>query len=182
MTEPVKSLRDAAQTLGGHCWVERQIFEVAGRWVPLTPPHPAKLALDRHSGHSAWRAQQWEQRLPVLAGVDRPSLIQPPDEGWRRSLAALGELEGTPQRLAGLYRVVLPRLAVRYRAHLAASSPSAEGPSRRSLHIALADLAADSDEGDDLLVALLDDQVSVQAAAHAAVQVESAFLGPAPFT
>jgi hypothetical protein len=169
-------LSAAAARLGGHCWLELQVFEIAGRWVPATPEAPAKLLLDRHSAHAAWRAGQWEQRLPVLAVIDRRALIAPPDAGWLRCLSELAGLEGTVARLAGCYRVVLPRLAQRYREHLADTSPVADAPTRRSLHIVAADLAGDGAEGGDMLQGLLSDRASIATAAAAVVALESAFL------
>ena len=171
------ALQEEARRLGGHCWLELQLFEIAGRWVPGTSDRHAKLALDRHSGHSAWRAGQWEERLPVLAGVDRQGLVEAPDEGWRRCCAQLAELDDTVARLVGLYRVVLPRLAVRYRAHLAASSPSTDAPTRRTLRMALADLSADRDEGDDVVFSVLEVRPAIETAAAVVAQLESVFSG-----
>jgi len=162
--------------MGGHCWVELQVFEIAGRWVPETPEAPAKLVLDRHSGHGAWRAAQWEERLPVLAVIDRPALIAPPDARWVRCMNELAGLAGTPARLAGLYRVALPRLAQRYREHLAATSAVADRPTRRTLHMVVADLAGDWAEGSDTVQGLLSDRAAIDAAAAAVAQLESTFL------
>jgi hypothetical protein len=156
--------------------LELQVFETAGGWVGATSEPRAKLALDRHSAHAAWRAEQWRERLPVLAGVDHPSLIQPPGEAWGRCFSQLATLPGTVARLAALYRVVLPRLALRYRAHLASASVVAEAPTRRTLSMVLADVAGDRDEGDDALTVLLSERSAVEAAAGATVSVETAFL------
>jgi len=169
-------LSAAARRVGGHCWLELQLFEIAGRWVPDTAEAPAKLLLDRHSAHGAWRAGQWEERLPVLAVIDRRALIGPPDAGWERGVSELAGLEGTVARLAGCYRVMLPRLAQRYREHLDATSAVADAPTRRTLHIVAADLAGDCAEGSDMLQGLLSDRASIDAAAAAVVELESAFL------
>lgn len=178
-SEPIwQCLKEAAARVGGHRWIELQVFEIAGRWVPETPEPGAKLALDRHSGHAAWRAAQWEDRLPVVAEIDRAGLVRPPDDRWARAVAELGALEGTVARLAGLYRVVFPRLAGRYRAHRTATAVAPDGPVRRTLAMALADLGSDRDEGDDILAALLDTPGAVDAAAAAAVRVEAALAAP----
>jgi hypothetical protein len=80
-------------------------------------------------------------------------------------------------RLVGLYRVVLPRLALRYRAHLAASSPSADASTRRTLRMAMADLSTDRDEGDEVLFSLLEERSAIETAAATLARLESAFLG-----
>jgi hypothetical protein len=177
VTTGALDLHGAGRLVGQHRWLELRVFELAGRWVPETADRPAKLALDRHSGHGAWRAGQWEERLPVLAGVDRAALVEAPDEGWDRCLEQLVATPEPVARLAGLYRVVLPRIAQRYRAHLAASSPVAAGPTRRTLRMVLADVANDRDEGDDVLGALLVDRAAIDVAAASVAQLEAALLG-----
>lgn len=174
---PWQCLQAAAARVGGHRWIELQVFEVAGRWVPETPEPGAKLALDRHSGHAAWRAGEWEDRLPLVAGMERAGLVRPPDDGWARAMAELAALESTVARLAGLYRVVLPRLAGRYRAHRAASAPATDGPVRRTLAMALTDVGADRDEGEDVLAALVDAPGAAEAAA-AVARIEAALVAP----
>jgi hypothetical protein len=176
MTALVPDLLGAGHMVGGHRWLELQVFELAGHWVPETPEPPSKLALDRHSGHAAWRAGQWEERLPVVAVLDHADLVRAPDESWIRCLAAVAAQPDTVARLAGLYRVVLPRLAQRYRSHLAATSPVADGPSRRTLRTVMADLAVDRDEGDDALAALLVDLAAVELAAASVARVEATLL------
>jgi hypothetical protein len=71
------TLEAAAALAGEHCWVERRLFELLGRWSAETRHAPSVLALDRHSQHAAWRAQQWWDRLPVLAQIDRDALVTP---------------------------------------------------------------------------------------------------------
>jgi hypothetical protein len=69
------TLQQSAALVGRHCWVERRLFELLGAWSVTAPSDVATLTLDRHSQHAAWRAEQWWARLPVLAGVDRQSLV-----------------------------------------------------------------------------------------------------------
>jgi hypothetical protein len=78
-------LQEAAALIGEHCWIERRLFELLGRWSALTRHAPATIALDRHSQHAAWRAAQWWDRLPVLAQVDRDALVAP-SRPWRALL------------------------------------------------------------------------------------------------
>ena len=91
-------------------------------------------------------------------------------------MGQLAEMEHSVARLAGLSRVVLPRLAGRYRSHLAATSPVAEAPTRRSLRMALADIAGDRDDSGDALHLLLSDAAALEAGAGAVARLEAAFL------
>jgi hypothetical protein len=185
----VTPLQESARLIGGHCWSERRAFEIFGGWVPEVDDPAAKVALDRHSAHCAWRARQWEDRLPVLAGVSREDLVAAPHglEGLADAAArAVGGLEpersdvATVARLAGAYRVVLPRLVSAYRVHLAAASPVADGPTRRSLGMGLADAVEDWAEGETLLQRFLVDPVAVRAAAETVTSLESVLLSAPP--
>jgi hypothetical protein len=76
------TLEAAAALAGEHCWVERRLFELLGQWSARTRHAPSVLALDRHSQHAAWRAEQWWARLPILAQIDRNALVAP-GPSWR---------------------------------------------------------------------------------------------------
>jgi hypothetical protein len=167
------SLEESARLAGGHCWVEARLFEIAGAWVPTVPEAAARLLLDRHSRHHAWRSRQWRDRLPVLADVERDALCVAPEPAWERALERLAAADDTVGRLAGLYRAVVPRLATRYREHAARAGEVSDGASRRTLSIVSADLAGDWQEGEALLENLICDPDRAGAAAGAAGAVEA---------
>jgi len=156
------SLEESGRLLGGHCWIERRLYEIVGQWVPTMADPAVKIVLDRHSQHHAWRAGQWWDRLPVVADVDRDALVTAPTPGWRELADELGRLGDPLERLAGAYRVALPRLAARYRAHAAATDPLTDGAARRTLGHVGPDLGADWAEGEAEL------QLRVTAPAEAA--------------
>jgi heme oxygenase len=149
------TLEDSAARAGGNRWIEARLFEVTGAWVAGTAETPARLMLDRHSRHHAWRAQQWWDRLPVLADVDRDALCGPPAPAWAAALDHLSSMEPTAARLGALYRVVLPRLHTRYLRQQAQASEGSDGSSIRTLTIVRADVAADWQEGEAQLEELL---------------------------
>lgn len=173
------SLPESSARCGGHCWVERRLFEVLGAWAaPVALPEVTVL-LDRHSLHASWRAGQWWERLPVLAGVDRDALVTAP-AGWETLLGAAGE--PPPARpapvaaLAVVYRVALPRLLAAYRAHAERGTLVADGPVLRTLRQAAEDVGADREEGEAALLALLDDAIAIDEAAAAVQRSERAWL------
>jgi hypothetical protein len=125
-------LDEATGLAGGHFWAESRLFETLGAWVASTDEPAAKLLFDRHSQHHAWRAQQWWDRLPVLADVDRDRLIQPPTPAVAAGAAALAGLEGATARLAGVYRVALPRLFAGYQRHRQRADPASDGSAIRT--------------------------------------------------
>lgn len=153
------------------------MFEIAGGWVASTPEPAVKLMLDRHSQNHAWRAAQWWDRLPVLAGVDRDALVAAPGASVEAALGALQALDGTVARLAGAYRVALPRLFAAYTSHRAAASPVSDGATLRTLGIVGPDLASDWGEGEVALQGLLLDEAAVGDAAGAVRGLEALLAG-----
>lgn len=166
------SLDESARLAGGHQWTESRLFEVLGGWVADTPEPELRLLLDRHSHHCAWRAAQWWDRLPVLADVPRESLCAAPGPEVERALQKLAALEGTPARLAGAYRVALPRLWTSYRRHEEQAGPVADGSTLRTLGIVAADLAADWHEGEAALQETLTQPSNIREAAAASAALE----------
>jgi hypothetical protein len=149
------------------------MFEILGAWVATTAEPAVKLMVDRHSLHHSWRAAQWEARLPVASGVNIDALIAAPAVATEKALDALAGMQGTVRRLAGAYRVALPRLAASYAADVAGASPISDGSVIRTLQIVAADLHADWREGEFALHALLADRAAVDAASGAVVELEA---------
>jgi hypothetical protein len=170
-------LGTTAALVGGYRWIEQALYELLGSWVTDVPLPGAQVLLDAQSTRHAWHAELWADRLPVLAGFDPEGLTTPPEPartvlatlagngppagvpGWSWAPAnddgsAIGPPGALP-RLAGLYRVVLPRLVVSYGRHLAAASPVADGPVIRALRLILADEVEDWHAGERLVQRLV---------------------------
>jgi hypothetical protein len=170
-------LEEAARRAGGHRWVEGRLFEILGGWVASTDDVDAKLLLDRHSQHHAWRADQWWDRLPVLADVDRHALVAAPSPRIFAVTEALAATAGDVPRLAGAYRVALPRLVAAYQEHRLLANPASDGAAIRTLDIVLADVIADWRHGEVLLQRLLNDDQQVVAAADTVANLERLLVG-----
>lgn len=172
----MSSLAESGRLAGEHCWVERRLFEILGGWVATVADVDAKLILDRHSQHHAWRAAQWWDRLPVLADIDPDALVRPPSPGWAAALDDLSSLTSTVARLAGTYRGALPRLASAYRDHRRTASPIADGAVIRTLDHVASDLARDWAEGEAVTESLLRTHADVDEAAASTARVESRLI------
>jgi hypothetical protein len=169
-------LDEASRLIGGHEWSESRLFETLGGWVSSTDEPEIKLLFDRHSQHHAWRAQQWWDRLPVLADVERQRLIQPPTPAAAAAATALAQLDGSVARMAGVYRVALPRLFAAYHHHRLRADPASDASAIRTLALLMPDVAGDWREGEVLLQLLLHDPTSVDRAAAAVASVERMLL------
>jgi hypothetical protein len=169
-----RTLQEAATVNGGNRWLEMRVFEIMGGWVSTVPELDIKLALATQSYHHAWHAELWEDRLPVLAGIDADELTTPASDGFERLIAILAEPgTSTIERLAGMYRVLLPRKISAYRAQQGAASVVAEAATMRALDLVLRDEVADWQEGEALLQSLLSSPAEVTRAAEHQARLES---------
>jgi hypothetical protein len=170
------TLEESARLAGGHCWLERRLFEVLGGWVESTPEPAIKLLFDRHSGHHAWRAGQWWDRLPVLADVDRAALVAADRASLPEVSQSMAAAPLTVGRLAGAYRFALPRLWNRYAQHLALTRPTSDGSAMRTLTMVMADVEADWREGEVLLQDMLRNPDLVRLSANTVAWLETGLL------
>jgi hypothetical protein len=175
---PGPTLADTAGNLGAWRWLDQRLFEVAGGWVPTVPEPAAKVWLAEVARHHAWRAEQWADRFPVLRELDLvAATAAPPD--WSAAVETLvgpPEPADTVEKLAGLVRVVLPRLLVAHERVLRRLSPVADGALLRTMRMVVADELDDWRSGEAVLQPLVRDAGAARRAADAQARVEVALL------
>lgn len=162
-------LPTTAALVGGYRWIEQRLFELLGGWAAGATRPELRVHLDQQSARHAWHASLWADRLPVRDGVSADELTVAPAVAARvlDGLDGSGS-EGAPL-LAGLYRVVLPRLVTGYRCHLGATAPVSDGPVIRALRLVLTDEIEDWHAGERLVQSLLvrpEDVAAVSALQH----------------
>jgi hypothetical protein len=204
MSETVDPLNLAAcaALVGGYRWIEQALFELLGSWVTDTSLPAVQVHLDEQSRRHAWHAELWADRLPALAGSDPDSWTVPPDPAsavltvlaGREPMAAgpgatwspaseQGGATGHPgalPRLAGLYRVVMPRLVVSYERHLRAASPVTDGPLIRALRLVLSDEIEDWHAGERVVQRLVARPHDVMAVHEFQQRLELVVVGSSP--
>jgi hypothetical protein len=166
--------------------MESQLFSLLGAWVAPIPELDAKALVAEHAEHAAWRAQRWFEVVPA-PGTDPGTGVAAP-EGASAIVelsASLGAGEDrTVEKLAVVYRVLLPRLLAAYTAHLDWSPVVSEGAVRRLLVIAAGDVSADLAHGERLLQAVADAEPPARRARAAVdalddvVTAQGGLLGP----
>jgi hypothetical protein len=169
------TLGATAALVGEYRWIENALYAALGTWVSDMPIAAVQVHLDAQSMRHAWHAELWADRLPVLAGVDPDRLTMPsppsaalfavlngdtparegPGSSWPPAGDGRSRPPGALPRLAGLYRVVLPRLAVSYRRHLGVTNSVTDGPLRRTLRLVLNDEMEDWYAGEQLVQRLV---------------------------
>ena len=153
---PALSLHAQARLVGGCHWVERRLYEILGTWVESESSAEAQLLFDVYSQQHAWHAGLFAERLPVshaLAGDVASALADglermfdilargASDGGGIAAAAAdgRGASAGTLLRLAGLSRVVLPRLVAGFTLHLRRGRPVADAALLRAVRLTMRD-------------------------------------------
>lgn len=148
------------------------MFEILGGWVGSIPQAQVKLMLDRHAQHHAWRANQWWDRLPVLADVDRDALVVAPSAAVSKAMDGIGACSTPVSRLAAAYRFALPRMFSAYQHHRAAAGPVSDASAMRTLGLVGPDLASDWGEGEATLQGLIRSEASAEEAAATVGRLE----------
>ena len=170
-------LHATARRAGAARWLDGRLFEILGGWVTSVAEPEVKVLLATQSAHHGWHASLWDERLPTLHDVDPASWIGPAP-GVEAVVARLAEATGTIERLVGVHRALLPRLAAAHADHLERTSAVADGPTIRALRLVLQDEHEDQRAGERLLHRLLGtagdvDRAATQQAAIEALLVEA---------
>ncbi len=159
-------LRAAA---GHFASVERRLFEIAGGWVPTVGEPEVKVLLRVQSFAHAWHADLWDEVEPRSGPAIDDAIGQAGAEAGgeagaalRPVLDAVEDATRTVERLGGLYRVVLPRLADAYRALSDEAVPASDGPLVRALSLMLSDEIPAIDEAERLIGGLPGDPIPHQ--------------------
>jgi hypothetical protein len=189
-------LETTAALVGEYRWIETALYATLGAWVVDLPLAGVQVHLDAQSMRHAWHAELFADRLPVRSGVD-PDALTRPSPAAAALLAAMDGVEpvgdgpgaswppegeavprpGALPRLAGLYRVVLPRLVTTYTRHLWVTSPVADAPLRRALTLVLRDATEDWMAGERLVQRLVDRPHDVAAVYEFLERLESVAVG-----
>jgi hypothetical protein len=165
-------LHQSAELLGAYCAIERSLFELTGS-LATQAETVAEIGvyLDSLSTEHAWHAEMWADRLPVVSGIDAQALVVVPTAAGEvlEELASGGQVE----KMAGLFRVVLPRLIASYAYHEAYASAASEPPTRRALRLVLRDEAEALVAGEALVQGLLGTPEAVVATGQTVIRLES---------
>ncbi|MDP8954947.1 MAG: hypothetical protein M3N37_08560, partial [Actinomycetota bacterium] len=108
------------------------------------------------------------------------SWVGSPSGELEQAVELVAGAAGTIERLAGVHRVLLPRMAAAHAAHLEAASPVADAPTIRTLRLVLRDELEDQQAGERLLQGLLRTAADVERGTAHQAAVESLLVGAGP--
>src|SRR5438309_70353 len=152
------TVEETARRVGSYKWVEMRLFEALGGWVATVPELDVKMRLGTHCYKHAWHAELWHKRLPELREMNPDRLTQPANDAIVAFMDAVAEPEApdlTIEKLAGVYRVLIPRKIAAYTYHLNATSTITDAPTIRSLKFILSDEYDDWRDGEMMLQSLI---------------------------
>jgi hypothetical protein len=166
------TVEETARRVGNYKWVEMRLFEALGGWVATVPELDVKMRLGTHCYKHAWHAELWHKRLPELREMNPDRLTLPANEHVEQFMSAITEPEEpaqTIEKLAGVYRVLIPHKIAAYTYHLNNTSTITDAPTIRSLRLVLNDELEDWRDGEMLLQSLIETEDEVdRAASHQA--------------
>lgn len=169
-------LESLGQLCGANAWAEEALFGLLGAWAAEGSPAMAAAMADRHSMHHAWRAQQWRERLPVLADLDPNSLVAD-GHGLGPAIETLVGQSSLAQ-LVGVYRGLLPRLVALYRSQERLLVEPSDSSAIRTLQLVYPDLVRDWMEGESCLQELILTEEQLAGATTVTAAVWTCLLPP----
>lgn len=145
-------VRQTATLVARYHYLEAQLMRVAAGKLADVPEWEAKCMLGRHLWQDALHANDFLERLVALRWPRKAPLH--PGEMSLRLMAQLDEAPSTAAFLAGIYRVVKPRLVATYTLHLNNAAPLADEPTCILLRQSIATEQAHVQEGEAMLESL----------------------------
>ena len=147
------SVEESVRRLVRFYWMEKRLSEIAVARLPATPEWEVKCALALHQWLDGEHADALRRRITEMRSPP-PPLDRAPDPALDAFLDEVLRAHDTTELLAGL-RLAHAELASAYRAHLAATNPLVDHPSRRVLRTNV--------QEEDEMLAWLDAAVAAQA-------------------
>ena len=144
------SVDESARRLIHYRYAEISCMEAAAGWVATMRAPKLKIIMAEHAYQDALHADAIGRRLPELRiqeNVDMsipPTLRvadvrRPPNDDFAKFIEEMQSQHDELLRLAGLYRVLKPHLAVYYRHHAAVTDQVCDSPTVRTLKFILID-------------------------------------------
>src|SRR2546427_12094095 len=110
------SVKLRGQSAATFRFIEVKLMETLAAWVPSTPEMEVKLLFGEHIWDCAQHADAFGRRTHELRLPLQHSLRPAPE--YVDVLERLASVRSTPERIAGFYDVMLPKLGARLQRYL----------------------------------------------------------------
>lgn len=135
------TVAESVERIVNYKWAEERLSAALGGWVATIPELDVKAMLGPHCYQHAWHADLWRQRLPELKEANEHR-SEPANDAFVTFMDELTSPDGadlTIEKLAGVYRVLVPHLLAVYTFHRHVTSDIVDAPTVRSLGFMLDD-------------------------------------------
>lgn len=144
------SVGETARRLIHYRYAEIACMEAEAGWVATMAAPKLKITLAEHAYQCSLHADAIGRRLPELRVMENIDMTvpptmrvadvrRPPNDEFARFVQEMQDEDDELLRLAGLYRVLKPHLAVYYRHHMAVTDQISDSPTVRLLKFILID-------------------------------------------
>jgi hypothetical protein len=134
----ILSVKERGQFVATMRYINVWLMETLAGWVPSTPEMEVKLQFGEHLWDAAQHADAFGKRTSELRMPLQHSL--PPVAEYVDFLDSVSDIEQTQQRLAAIYDVLLPGVAMHYRQFLEKTDSLADAPTVRIIERHLSDI------------------------------------------
>ncbi len=150
VTQP-SGIVQRARCINAFAWIEQRLFEVVGGWASTETDALLKVMFDTESRVHGWNSLLWKNEMPPEGSLRAESSFSSEDQNILVApgfVTVMDQIESDWQdtgvvsygHLGVLCKVVLPRLLLTYRLHMAALSPVTDGSFARAVSIAYDDI------------------------------------------
>ena len=153
------SVEESVERIVRYKWAEERISAALGGWVATIPELDVKAMLGPHCYQHAWHADLWRERLPELKEPNEHR-SEPGNEAFvtfMDELTSPDDPDLTVEKLAGIYRVLVPHLLAVYTFHRHVTSDIVDAPTVRLLGFMLDDDHRQLVEGEMMIQDLASD-------------------------
>ena len=150
VTQP-SDIVQRARCINAFAWIEQRLFEVVGGWASTETDALLKVMFDTESRVHGWNSLLWKDEMPPEGSLRAESSFSSEDQNILVApgfVTVMDQIESDWQdtgvvsygHLGVLCKVVLPRLLLTYRLHMAALSPVTDGSFTRAVSIVYDDI------------------------------------------
>ncbi len=150
VTQP-SDIVQRARCVNAFAWIEQRLFEVVGGWASTETDALLKVLFDTESRVHGWNSLLWKDEMPPEGSLRAESSFSSEDQNVLVApgfVTVMDRIESDWQdtgvvsygHLGVLCKVVLPRLLLTYRLHMAALSPVTDGSFTRAVSIVYDDI------------------------------------------
>jgi hypothetical protein len=156
MADFAHSIHDVGHRASAYKYCELLIASTLSQWIDVIEEPSARAMCGSHAHVHADHAEVWHERIPILWDKDASTWTT---DGADELVTTVVQLDtatpsSTTEKLALMYRTVLPALLQSYNAHLATVDSRVDPATARMLQICITDTRDHIEQAHDVIARL----------------------------